>query len=394
MNPQISRRIARALQTNPLPIPDRLRIARQAALVESFDELPKWIKDLVLAEEASHASEGGVRMRQPRKKSEGLPNKTKYMLTLASHSTGNERPRQEQGNMILSLKKRAFREADVVRDGDGQFAEKPGGGDNASARKPRNSQGRFADSTGREIHVGSRVESVTGTERGTVVSIDSYGTPTFRSEASGRLVAAFSPRRLRVMGDDPAPKPVRKGPAPKPVQKPETPFSKGLEAFAKAGGSVSVVPNAQAKAILSELDSLMERMGGPDSDFARDDRVVFARAAIEEASYDPDAILLVGRDKKLGISAAMVAYQRHDPDYNLKHLYVERLGSTGITPGAGTALAVEAARMAQAQGMIVLGQPTPTSAPFWRKLGWHEDPTGQGVGLYGWNRDDLKKVTA
>jgi hypothetical protein len=139
MNPQISRRIALALQTNPLPIPDRLRIARQAAHVESFDELPKWIKDLVLAEEASHASEGGVRMRQPRKKSEGLPAETKYMLALASVRTGTERPRQELLKMTMSIKRRGFDEARVRRDRDGQFADVPGRGDDAPS-----SQSRFA----------------------------------------------------------------------------------------------------------------------------------------------------------------------------------------------------------------------------------------------------------
>lgn len=124
MRPEVSRRVARAVQS--LPLDERLEVARGAVRAETFDELPEWIRDLVLAHEKSLGGQ---------EKSGRVSSRLKYMLTWAPQRTGIERPRQEHPKMTFSVKrKRVFRESDVVRDEDGQFAEKPGRGTPTPAR--------------------------------------------------------------------------------------------------------------------------------------------------------------------------------------------------------------------------------------------------------------------
>lgn len=112
--------------------------------------------------------------------------------------------------MRVQLKRRAFDESQVNRDGDGQFADKPGTG-----KAPKVSP--FPDKKGRQIAVGAQVEAMVGSfGRGTVVGLAKDGSPMVKFGDKSDPVR-FASRALLVV---PGEAPERPAPAPKPAAQP------------------------------------------------------------------------------------------------------------------------------------------------------------------------------
>lgn len=152
----------RGITTDPPGLAEIVRLAMKEVGVSSLGEIEGWSNGYLLFQK-------------------GVSRRAKYMLTLASHSTGIERPRRERQAMTLSVKRRtrAFRESDVVRDEDGRFADVPGRGDDAPATPARGTTVRRAVRADDARRTGRQTRSnfshpVTGHAMGKTETGDTY----------------------------------------------------------------------------------------------------------------------------------------------------------------------------------------------------------------------------
>jgi 8-oxo-dGTP pyrophosphatase MutT (NUDIX family) len=175
-------------------------------------------------------------------------------------------------------------------------------------------------------------------------------------------------------------------------------FQRNLRRFREAGGSV-IESSGHEGSLALHRDSV-EAVGRSirkktdreawDSDLG----VKFTRDALNSASHMPGARVIVaaarssgkGKDKTAG---AATVYE-HDGA-----LHVDLIGTTGLAPGAGTALARKIAEVAAAKNLPVLGEPYGEEAEsFWQKLGWHPDPLDDGSPAWGWTAAEAAELAA
>lgn len=165
-----------------------------------------------------------------------------------------------------------------------------------------------------------------------------------------------------------------------------TTVQQSLRKFDGDGGSLQAVSADEADIEKDQLDDMI----GMDPDFGKDIGVGYTRIALN--SYhdfgEEKATVYVAHAEGLGVAGAISIV-----DYP-ERSHVDYLGSTGLAKGTGTALAVQAAKHAARRGLPLTGEPTDEAEPFWRKLGWKEDPTGDGWDIWGWNAQDTAKVAA
>jgi hypothetical protein len=57
VNPELSQRLARAVNLARLPAGEKDAVAAAAEGVDTFEELPEWVRDLVLDAETRHAEQ-------------------------------------------------------------------------------------------------------------------------------------------------------------------------------------------------------------------------------------------------------------------------------------------------------------------------------------------------
>jgi SPP1 gp7 family putative phage head morphogenesis protein len=197
---------------------------------------------------------------------------------------------------------------------------------------------------------------------------------------------------------------VRNLPAASPLEPAVTEgIQRNVARFRQSGGTTQRITDTygadKAYGDLQDQLHLMKEAGF--TGFARDDGVNFTRYATEHATKDlrehmPDAGVLVARNPDGEIAGALNHYSRDlEEDLGLpgRALYVDYLGTTGLVHGAGTALAAEAARLAAAKHMSVVGEPTPEALPFWKKMGWQMDPVGgAGPAWWGWTAEQAQAV--
>lgn len=117
-------------------------MSKREDLLEALGEIrDKWVRQYGDTDESASAAAEEVfyKRAQPilnalAKLREGVAASIKSMVI--SSRTGPEQPRRERSSMSITLK-RTFREADVARDADGQFADIPGVGNDAPAAGSR-----------------------------------------------------------------------------------------------------------------------------------------------------------------------------------------------------------------------------------------------------------------
>ena len=152
-------------------------------------------------------------------------------------------------------------------------------------------------------------------------------------------------------------------------------------AFSSIGGTVRIASPSERSQIRNEVISMGEKM---PTDWHEDTGVVLTIAALDEGPN-----VLVARDASGAIAGALSFDDNNVKDWG-NAVYISFLGTTGITNGAGSALAREATRWAANSDKFVLGSPTEKSTPFWKKMGWHYDPNDTGEDAWGLTAEEAK----
>lgn len=164
----------------------------------------------------------------------------------------------------------------------------------------------------------------------------------------------------------------------------------GLAAF--GGGTVQEDPTrALAESSLDAMASIMEE------DFWEDEGIRYTRAAVKEhKTFTKDGTNEYGSKLFSAVSEhgtfAGAVHVSDAPDSDA--VFVSFLGTTGMTSGAGSALAHQVAKYAASRNSPVLGEPIESAKGFWAKMGWTEDPTEIGTEFFGWTAEQAKEVAA
>lgn len=166
--------------------------------------------------------------------------------------------------------------------------------------------------------------------------------------------------------------------------------------------AVAVVPAAEAQRYLDELDMITEMA----PELADTTGVQFTRHALNEALEYADAgmaaDLIIAQGEDVGVAGALFLTWRDAGDEisdategaaNSSPLaFVDFVGSVGTVSGTGSALVREAAKAAAAKGVPLVGQPVADALPFWKSVGWVDDPTGEGLAVMGWTAEQTKEA--
>jgi SPP1 gp7 family putative phage head morphogenesis protein len=165
------------------------------------------------------------------------------------------------------------------------------------------------------------------------------------------------------------------------------------EAFAADRGHVSELSGTQV-VTRANLDRIEKRIRGAKNKQAwNDDKgVKFTRFALDGENMPGEKIFTAQTqpDGKWPYLAGAARVHVQDGA-----LHVDYVGTTGITRGTGTALAKKIAQHAAELGLPVIGEPeNEGAATFWTKVGWHEDPTGEGYQAFGWTADEAREFAS
>jgi hypothetical protein len=143
-----------------------------------------------------------------------------------------------------------------------------------------------------------------------------------------------------------------------------------------------------AKVTMSEMSTMLGK------EWKDEPGTVFTNIAMQQ----DHCILAV--EKSTGVSGALgySLYADHTTgfsgwlgqNYGPARLHVDWLGTTGITDGAGSALAREAIGIAAAKGISISLEPTKESVGWWTKVGMTQDPWQLGSDLYGMTSAGVK----
>ncbi len=185
-----------------------------------------------------------------------------------------------------------------------------------------------------------------------------------------------------------------------------------IEKFKSEGGQIiRNVGEQQAEALQEELQTLRDIVepaeGREAMGFSLTDGALEAAATSHYVDDQSGAIVHVA-DSGDAIGGAIYGLMQNgskSEDFagledfedlgELEHqplLIVEDLGSTSITQGAGTALVAEIYKDAAAAGVGVGGWPLEDALPFWKSVGFHPDPTGEGLDVHGMSAEEVKQV--
>jgi hypothetical protein len=148
--------------------------------------------------------------------------------------------------------------------------------------------------------------------------------------------------------------------------------------------------------VVAQLDDVHELVGEDLSDRSKVG-FLFTEYAIRGAVED-NTSTIVAQGEGVGMAGAISVIDR--PEETTEdgtvpaYAYVDYLGSTGVVPGAGSALVKAAAGEAAAKGLPLMGSPTPDALPFWQSVGWTQDPLGVGSDYWGWTAEETKAAAA
>lgn len=177
-------------------------------------------------------------------------------------------------------------------------------------------------------------------------------------------------------------------------------ISRGLTSFKADNGRVDVITAEHDYLAHASLTAIEGRIRGKNNKEKWNDDVgvKFTRYALDREDM-PDEQVIVATSQPEGrhsyVAGAARMYVRGSHEETGPFLYVDYLGTTGITRGAGTALAHHIAKIAAERGLPVLGEPANAGASvFWQKMGWEPDPIGRGTALLGWTAERAREVAS
>ena len=172
-------------------------------------------------------------------------------------------------------------------------------------------------------------------------------------------------------------------------------LDKGTSAFAAQGGSVREVSSAEIGQLLGQLSEQRAAIESERTLSEMDARGFdFARYALEAAQSQEDMHAFVATADGVGIAGALSVQMRDDSAMGIssKYLLVDYVGTTQVAAGTGTSLAKEAYDYAAKQGAAVMGEPLGEASTFWKRLGWTDDPNGEGAYYHGLSAADVKTL--
>jgi len=116
-----------------------------------------------------------------------------------------------------------------------------------------------------------------------------------------------------------------------------------------------------------------------------DDQSEYIRRALDaKKDFGEEAQVLVKQDTNGDVVGALGLVKHEDDGMYI----IDYLGSKG--GGSGTELVKEAARVARDDGLSLYAEPTATSAGFWEKIGFEDDPDGIGSPFMGISHENLE----
>ena len=168
-----------------------------------------------------------------------------------------------------------------------------------------------------------------------------------------------------------------------------------IEKFKSEDGQIiRNVGEQQAEALQEELQTLRDIVGPAEGreamGFSLTEGALEAAATSHYVDDQSEAIVHVA-DSGDAIGGAIYGLMQSESEHQ-PLLIVEDLGSTSITQGAGSALVAEIYKDAAAAGVGVGGRPLEDALPFWKSVGFHPDPTNEGLDVHGMSAEEVKQV--
>ena len=173
------------------------------------------------------------------------------------------------------------------------------------------------------------------------------------------------------------------------VEKTRAILEKNQAEFRDAGGRI-VVEDDYPQA-MKDLDRIVMEVDAAHNYKGMD----FAQHAITDAEEMEGLVdLVVAKDEYGYMAGAMSLINTEIVGGEHPVMAINFIGTTGIIEGAGSALVQEAINSAADAGLALTGTPADEDAErYWvEKMGWREDPTGEGLPIYGISAEEVNQL--
>lgn len=216
---------------------------------------------------------------------------------------------------------------------------------------------------------------------GAVVAVSADGTERLRWDASRKKYVS---ERRGTGGDWQETAQLTKTVAYDETKQPDRWFKPNIDTAPQPASTVGA-PGRVTKITATDVESLLTEVTGTD------DRDEYMRRALDGLTdFGPDvASTYISRDESGKLTGVMTIVDHVvDAEEQSVSPYstIDYIGARG--DGAGRTLIKQAVEHALNTNTTIMAEPTAQSLPFWERLGFHPDPLGEGVDLYGLTYDE------